>query len=519
MDRYKNNGIESGDEMSKIVMKDISIEFPGVKALDNAHIEVNTGEIHALIGANGAGKSTLMKVLSGLYKHWTGSITIDGKEVDIRSIAQSKDNGIEIVYQEVDTALVPNLSVAENIMIDEIIRMKQGRMFINWSYIIKEAKRALDILGFEIDVNKNVENLTLAEKQMVLISKAVYKESRFIILDEPTAPLSTSEAENLFAICRELKKKDIGIIFISHRLPELFQISDKITVLRNGQYVATNATSDLTTNQLVEMMLGKEFANSYPKKDVEIGEVVYEVKNLVDNTFLKDVSFNVRKGEIVGISGLVGAGKTELCKAMFGASKVLSGEVMIHGKSHKPKSPSSEIEKGIVLIPEERRKEGILVNENVVKNITLPTVNNFTRLTQFMNFSKEKRAANKVIENLGIKTPSEFQEVQYLSGGNQQKIAIGKWIISNAEVYVFDEPTKGIDVGAKADVYSLIADLVEKGKSVIYVTCEFQEILGITDRTYVMYNGEIVKELKTSETNEKELLFYSVGGEENGKKS
>lgn len=498
--------------MSKILMEDISIEFPGVKALDNARMEINTGEIHALIGANGAGKSTLMKVLSGLYQHWTGKITIDGKEVDIRSIAQSKNNGIEIVYQEVDTALVPNLSVAENIMIDDIIRMKKGKFIVNWSYIKKEAKKALDTLGFRIDVNQNVENLTLAEKQMVLISKAVYKESRFIILDEPTAPLSTAEAENLFEICRKLKAKDIGIIFISHRLPELFQISDKITVLRNGQYVSTNTTSELTTNQLVEMMLGKEFANSYPKKDVEIGEIVYEVKNLEDNTFLKDISFNVRKGEIVGISGLVGAGKTELCKALFGVSKVTNGEVLIRGKAHKPKTPSAEIAQGIVLIPEERRKEGILVHETVVNNITLPTIPNFTKLKQFMNFKKERVVANKVIKDLGIKTPSEFQEVQYLSGGNQQKIAIGKWIISDAEVYVFDEPTKGIDVGAKADVYALISDLVEQGKSVIYVTCEFQEILGITDRTYVMYNGKIMKELKTSETSEKELLFYSVGG-------
>ena len=493
-------------------MEDISIEFPGVKALDNAKMEINTGEIHALIGANGAGKSTLMKVLSGLYQHWTGKITIDEKEVDIRSIAQSKSSGIEIVYQEVDTALVPNLSVAENIMLDEIISMKKGKTFVKWNYINSEAKKALDTLGFKIDVSQNVENLTLAEKQMVLISKAVYKESRFIILDEPTAPLSTAEAENLFAICKKLKDKDIGIIFISHRLPELFQISDKITVLRNGQYVSTNPTNELTTNQLVEMMLGKEFANSYPKKDVPIGEVVYEVCNLEDNTFLKDICFNVRKGEIVGISGLVGAGKTELCKALFGVSKVTKGEVSIHGKSHKPKTPSSEIEKGIVLIPEERRKEGILVHESVVNNITLPTVPNFTKIKHFMNFKKEKTVANKVIQDLGIKTPSEYQEVQYLSGGNQQKIAIGKWIISDAEVYVFDEPTKGIDVGAKADVYSLISDLVEQGKSVIYVTCEFQEILGITDRTYVMYNGQIMKELKTSETSEKELLFYSVGG-------
>lgn len=503
--------------MSTIVMKDISIEFPGVKALDNARMEINTGEIHALIGANGAGKSTLMKVLSGLYKHWTGTITIDGKEADIRSIEQSKKNNIEIVYQEVDTALVPNLSVAENIMLDDIISMKKSKVFVDWAYIQREAKKALEVLNFNINVSENVENLTLAQKQMVLISKAVYKESKFIILDEPTAPLSSTETENLFAICRELKKKDIGIIFISHRLPELFEISDKITVLRNGKYVATEDTANITTNQLVEMMLGKEFANNYPKKKVPIGDVAYEVKNLCDNTFLKDISFNVRKGEIVGISGLVGAGKTELCKALFGASKVVDGSVCLKGNEYRPKTPSAEIKKGLALIPEERRKEGIFVKENVIKNITIPTLNRFTKLKTFLDFNLEKKTAKKVIKDLGIVTPSEYQEVQYLSGGNQQKIAIGKWIISNAEVYVFDEPTKGIDVGAKADVYALIADLVEQGKSVIYVTCEFQEILGITDRVYVMYNGAIQKELKTSETSEKELLFYSVGGTQNEK--
>lgn len=503
--------------MSTIVMKDISIEFPGVKALDNARMEINTGEIHALIGANGAGKSTLMKVLSGLYKHWTGTITIDGKEADIRSIEQSKKNNIEIVYQEVDTALVPNLSVAENIMLDDIISMKKSKVFVDWAYIQREAKKALEVLNFNINVSENVENLTLAQKQMVLISKAVYKESKFIILDEPTAPLSSTETENLFAICRELKKKDIGIIFISHRLPELFEISDKITVLRNGKYVATEDTADITTNQLVEMMLGKEFANNYPKKKVPIGDVVYEVKNLCDNTFLKDISFNVRKGEIVGISGLVGAGKTELCKALFGASKVVDGSVCMKGREYRPKTPSAEIAKGLAMIPEERRKEGIFVKENVIKNITISTLNRFTKCSTFLDFNLEKKTAGKVIKDLGIVTPSEYQEVQYLSGGNQQKIAIGKWIISDAEVYVFDEPTKGIDVGAKADVYALIADLVEQGKSVIYVTCEFQEILGITDRVYVMYNGAIQKELKTSETSEKELLFYSVGGTQNEK--
>lgn len=502
--------------MSTLKMENISIEFPGVKALNGARFEIKTGEVHALIGANGAGKSTMMKVLSGLYTHWTGKITINDKEVEIRSVSQSKALGVEIVYQEVDTALVPYLSVAENIMIDEIICMKKHHQLIKWATIRKKAQSALDNIGFQIDISKNVEELTLAEKQMLLISKAVYKESRFIILDEPTAPLSNTEAQQLFDIIAKLKQKDIGIIYISHRLPEIFQICDKITVLRNGEYVGEDTTENLTTQKLIEMMLGKKFANNYPKKDVPIGEVVCEVKGLSDNTLLKDVSIQVKRGEIVGISGLVGAGKTELCKALFGASKITNGEILLHDKSINPKSPAAAIKSGIVLVPEERRKEGVLLEESITTNITLPTLNKFTHAKQFINFGKEKDATRKMIDDLGIKTPSENQDVKLLSGGNQQKVAIGKWLISDADIYIFDEPTKGIDVGAKADVYTLISDLVEVGKSVIYATCEFSEILGITDRTYVMYNGSVAKELKTKETNENELLFYSVGGKTNG---
>lgn len=494
-------------------MENISIEFPGVKALDNVKFSIRTGEVHALVGANGAGKSTLMKILSGSYTHWVGEIYIDDEQVEIRSIIQSKKQGIEIVYQEVDTALVPYLSVAENIMIDEIISMDHTKHMINWSKIRRKAKKALDILNYKIDINKNIEDLTLAEKQMVLISRAVYKESRFIILDEPTAPLSNTETMHLFEIIEKLKEKNIGIIFISHRLPEIFQISDKVTVLRNGRYVGTDQKNNLTPNLLVEMMLGKKFANSYPKEKVKLGDVAYTVQNLTDNTFLENISLNVHKGEIVGISGLVGAGKTELCKALFGASKISNGTIKINGKEINPSKPYVAIKNGVIMIPEERRREGVLVEETVSNNITLPTLNNFTRMNNFIAFNEEKKAANDVINNLGIVTPNADQKVKYLSGGNQQKIAIGKWLISNAEVYIFDEPTKGIDVGAKADVYRLIGDLVKAGKSVIYATSDFQEILGITDRTYVMYNGKIVNELTTKETNEKELLYYSVGGE------
>lgn len=498
-------------EAFKVEMQDISIEFPGVKALKEASFSTESGVVHALIGANGAGKSTLMKILSGAYSQWTGRIKINGRDVNIRSTKESKDYGIQIVYQEVDVALIPYLTVAENVLVDEMVNGMKGKQFINWKRINARAKEVLAYLNVDIPINKKVEELSLAEKQMVLIARAIAQNCSLLILDEPTAPLSKSETDQLFRVVKELKSRNVGIIFISHRLPEIFTICDDITIMRDGRFITKMKIKETNEKEVVEYMLGRSLDESYPKHEVEIGDTIFQVRNLYDHKMLEAINLDVKQGEIVGIAGLVGAGKTELCKALFGAEPITSGEIILKGKSLSLKSPDNAVEEGIALVPEERRKEGVLVEESVMTNLTLPSLERFSK-NSFVQFKKEYDVSWKTIKNLDIKTPDEEQKVAYLSGGNQQKVAVGKWLIADADVYIFDEPTKGVDVGAKTDIFELIGSLVSKGKSVIYATCETQEILGISDRIYVMYDGKIVKELITKDTSEDEILFYSAGG-------
>ncbi len=497
-------------------MSNISVVFPGVKALSDVDFSMNSGEIHALIGANGAGKSTLMKVLSGVNSHYTGTITLNGEVCEIRSPKQAKNFGIEIVYQEVDMALVRYLTVAENIMLNTMVNKMDKKQLINWATIKKTAQETLKRLNMKIDVNRLVSDLSLAEKQMVLIARAVVEDCKFLLLDEPTAPLSNTETEQLFKIVRKISaEQNVGIVFISHRLPELFQICKHISVMRDGRMVKRMPLDEsVTTKEIVELMLGQSYDENYPKKIVPIGETLFEVKDLSDKKGgVNDVSFKVKRGEIVGIAGLVGAGKTELCKTLFGDCPHTKGEMLLNGKKLKIKDPSSAVKQGLALVPEERRKEGILIEDPVYANITVASLQNFSsKLFSVVSTKKQKEKAVEIIKSLGIKTPSENQKVALLSGGNQQKVAVGKWIITDAEVYIFDEPTKGVDVGAKRDIFELIERLVEAGKGVIYASCEFSEILAIADRAYVMYDGRIVKEVVVSETNEQELLYSSTGG-------
>ncbi len=491
-------------------MKGISMEFPGVKALDGVDFSVNKGEVHALIGANGAGKSTLMKVLAGVYHNTAGEIFIDGQKIDINNPMDAKKHGIVIVYQEVDTALIPYLSVAENIMMDYLIG-EQKRLFIDWKKIHKEAKEAMRKLGLDIDVSKLVSELTLSEKQMVLIGRAVFHKAEYLILDEPTAPLSVEETNRLFAIVETVKKRGVSVIFISHRLDEIFKICEKITILRDGQLVGNYDVKSETIDSVVEKMLGRKLEATFPKHDVKIGEKIFEVRNLSGEGGVNNVNMHVNAGEIVGISGLVGAGKTELVKLLFGAAQIHDGEIVLNGKSVNPKTPSKAVKSGFAMVPEERRREGVLVKESIETNATLPTLNMYCG-GPFMNAGQIRESALNTIKTVGVKATSEKQLVAKLSGGNQQKVAIGKWLISDADIFMFDEPTKGVDVGSKAEIYNLIGGLVANKKGVLYATCEFSEILGLTDRVYVMYNGTIAAELITKNTNEEELLLYSAGG-------
>lgn len=491
-------------------MKNITKSFPGVKALENVDFKVELGKVHALIGANGAGKSTLMKILAGAYEDYEGEILIDNNKVGINNPIDAKRNGIVIVYQEVDTALIPHLTVAENIMMDYIIEGENG-VFVNWNDIKKRAKIVISELGLDINVNQKVNELSLSEKQMVLIGRATFHEAKYLILDEPTAPLSVEETNRLFDILRKLKNEGMSVIFISHRLNEVFQIAEKITVLRDGKIVGTFDIDDMNIDKAVEKMLGKKLENNYPKTETTIGNTLLEVKNLSGTGGINNVSLTVKEGEIVGLAGLVGAGKTELCKLIFGEGKIKEGEIRLKGKRIKPKTPAEAVRESLALVPEERRKEGILVYESIETNITLPTLEKYCRGI-FMQKDKIKQVSREIIKQVGIKTPSEKQLVANLSGGNQQKVATGKWFLSDAEVFIFDELTKGVDVGSKVEIYELIGDLVQDGKGVIYASCEFGEILGLTDRIYVMYNGTVVKELVTKDTTEEELLYYAAGG-------
>ena len=495
-------------------MTNIAIEFPGVKALSGVDFEVETGTIQALVGANGAGKSTLMKILAGAYDHYTGEILIDDQTTSIRTPRAAKLLGIEIVYQEVDTALVAYLSVAENIMLDVMVNRMGSRQFVNWNEIHQSARKVLERMGVKLDTHKLVQDLSLAQKQMVLIARALAEDARFLVLDEPTAPLSTSETRELFRLMKDLAyNHNVGVVFISHRLPEIFEICEQVTILRDGKVVTHQTVADVKTLQVIEWMLGHKFDETYPKTKTVIGEKLFEITDLsAFDGAVNNVSMYVRAGEVVGVAGLVGAGKTELCKTIFGAIKRKSGEMHLKGKKITVNSPYQAVKNRMAFVPEERRKEGVLVEEPVFINISAASLGSLTAIFGFLRQSAEHALAQRIITDLGIKTPSDNQKVAYLSGGNQQKVAVGKWLVTDADVYIFDEPTKGVDVGAKHEIFELIGRLVLAGKAVIYASCELAEIIGITDRTYVMYDHSIAKELVTANTTEAEILFYSTGG-------
>jgi len=497
---------------SELNMRNISKSFSGIAALKKVEFNVKGGEIHALLGANGAGKSTLMKILSGAYETDEGTIEVEGSAYTLRSPADAKNAGIHCVYQEVDTSLVPHLSVSENIFLDQLASSK-GRTWLRWSSIHEEAADVLKQIGLELSPRALIRDLTLSEKQLVLIARLLAEKAKYVILDEPTAPLSFEEADKLFGIMDGLKKAGIGVVFISHRLPEVFKVCDRVTVMRDGERVLTERIDQIDTSIVVRAMLGRSFEEEFPKLPTVVGETVLSVQGLEAGRRVRGVDLEVRRGEIVAIVGLVGAGKTELSRALFGADPIDRGTVNVRGNLVKLKNPSDAVESGIALIPEERRKEGILVRESVLHNLSLPLLKSLSRLG-FLSGKLERNYANSQISGLGIRTASDNQLAAFLSGGNQQKVAIGKWLGTKADVFLFDEPTKGVDVGAKSDIFRIIGQLAQQGKGIVYLTCEFAEALGLADRIFVMCDGVIVKSFNRGEATQENLLYFASAGRE-----
>ena len=495
--------------INRLEMRNISIAFGGFAALAQVDFLTEGGSVHALTGANGAGKSTLMAVLAGAHDHYSGEILLDDVPVTIRSPRDAKKLGIHLVQQEVDVALVPQLSVAENILLDRLA--EPGHVY-SWREIRRQARTLLAQLEVNIDVNRLVERCSLADKQQILLARALSHHCRFLILDEPTAPLDQHESERLFTVVRRLQSSGIGVVFISHRIHELKAICDRLTVLRDGRLIESSPMAALSGEQIVEKMLGHRLDDVFPPRRARATQpLLLSVEGLHDDRLLQDISLRLHKGEILGIAGLAGAGKTELCKALFGASKSRVTQGELHGKPWRPRSPHDSVENRMALVPEERRKEGIFIDEPVSMNLSISADNSFSRWSLF-GHRQAWRWAEAVIQRLNVRTTGPGQILRRLSGGNQQKVAIGKWLRNNADVLIFDEPTKGVDIKAKTDLFTLIDGLAREGKGIIYASGEFSELVGLCDRICVLWDGRIVAEMEGNTATEEALLLYSTGG-------
>lgn len=487
-------------------MKNIRKEFPGVLALDDVDFNLLRGEVHVLLGENGAGKSTLMKILSGAYVKDRGDLFVDGNKTEIESPRHAQELGIGIIYQEFN--LNPYLTVAENIYMGREPVIFPG--VINWPKLNRDAQKILDQLNVRIKAQQKVEMLGVAMQQMVEVAKALSLNARILIMDEPTASLSKNEIEVLFKTILHLKEQGVAIIYISHRLEEIFEIGDRVTVLRDGQYIDTQPVSELTRDDMVRMMVNRELDDQIPKVKAEIGEVVLKVEDICVNNRLREISFELRRGEVLGIAGLMGAGRTRLAKTLFGAEKITSGKIIIDGQEIELKSSRDAINAGIGLVTEDRKTEGLILDLSVKQNISLPNINKFIKYG-IVDFKKENSVVDGYLDKLNVKTPSRDQLAAYLSGGNQQKVVLSKWLCSDARIFIFDEPTRGIDVGAKTEIYQLMNQLTASGVAIIMISSEMPEILGMSNRILVMREGRIVGELTDTEATQEKIMNFALG--------
>ncbi|MCP4418374.1 MAG: sugar ABC transporter ATP-binding protein [Chloroflexi bacterium] len=496
-------------------MKDILVQmegiekwFPGVHALNDCRFELRAGEIHALVGENGAGKSTLMKVLSGIYAKDAGQVIIKGKEVELPNPKAAQNLGISIIHQELN--LMPHLTLAQNIFIGREPRRGAG-ILLDETELNKQTAELFATMHLKLDPKTRVSNLTIASQQMVEIAKALSFSSEALIMDEPTAALTDAEIEDLFEFMRDLREKGVGIIYISHRLEELKQISDRVTVMRDGHYIDTVHTEEATTDQIINMMVGRTIYEATPElPEIPSEKIVLEVKNLNRGRALQDISFHLKKGEILGFAGLMGAGRTEVARAVFGADPIDSGEIYVQGQKTKIDSPQQAVWNGIGYLSEDRKRYGLAMGLDVKENIAMAALSKFLGFLGWVNKSQIRSTAKHYIDDLDIKTPSAEQKVKNLSGGNQQKVVIGKWLTADTEILIFDEPTRGIDVGAKSEIYKLLNDLARKGKSIIMISSELPEILRMSHRVIVMCEGRITGELPIAETTQEKIMTLAT---------
>lgn len=496
-------------------MRNITKEFPGVKALENVNLKVKEGEIHALCGENGAGKSTLMKVLSGVYPHgeYTGDILFQNEVCTFKDIKQSEDLGIVIIHQEL--ALVPELTIAENLFLgNEIV----NKGVIDWNETIIRTKALLQKVGLSESPNAKVSDIGVGKQQLVEIAKALSKDVKLLILDEPTASLNEDDSENLLNLLLEFKKQGMSAIIISHKLNEIEKVSDSITILRDGKTIETLDVmhDQVDENRIIKGMVGRDLTNRYPERIPKIGDVVLEVRDWnvyhpkhLERKVLDNINFTIRKGEIVGIAGLMGAGRTELAMSLFGKAygKNITGKIIKNGKEVQFKDVATAIQNGLAYVSEDRKGNGLILMEDIKQNITLATLNRITK-NAVLDKNKEIMVAEEYRQKFRIKTPSIFQTAGNLSGGNQQKIVLSKWVFSEPDILILDEPTRGIDVGSKYEIYSIINDLVNEGKSILMISSELPELLGMCDRIYVMSEGRITGEVLRQEANQEKLMKY-----------
>lgn len=488
-----------------VKMEHICKSFPGVKALDDVSFNLKPGEVMALLGENGAGKSTLMKILSGVYTKDEGTIIIDGKEVPIMNQKVASEKGIAIIHQELN--MCHHLTIAENMFLGRE-PLKHG--LIDTKKMNSDAKELLLKLGVDIDPTTITGELQVSKQQMVEIAKALSINAKVLIMDEPTSALTAREIDELFTIIRQLKESGCGIVYISHRLEELAHITDRVTIMRDGHYITSGNFKDFTMDEIIANMVGREIKEKYPHVNCPVGETVFEVKNLNAGRLVRDISFSVRKGELVGIAGLMGAGRTETTRAIFGADQKESGKIFVEGKEVFIRNPKDAIKNGIVLAPEDRKKDGLCTKLPVRENISLPNLDALTGKNLVINSRKENDISQKAIKDMNIKLPHAEVNAETLSGGNQQKVVVGKWLAGNSKLVMFDEPTRGIDVAAKVEIYHLMNQLKENGIGCLFVSSELPEVIGVADRIIVMCDGRIRGELSREEATQEKVLALAT---------